>query len=108
MVPSFGLQHLVENAIRHGIAKRSEAGVLRIAARRTGDDLTLIVADDGPGIREGADVVGGGLETTRERLRLLYGDRASLTVERLSSGGTRATLTIPYREGKRETNGEQT
>lgn len=105
-VPSFALQHLVENAIRHGIAKRSEAGVLRITSRRIGDDVTMVVEDDGPGIREGA-AGGGGLNTTRERLRLLYGERASLVVERLATGGTRATLTIPYREGKRETNGDQ-
>src|SRR5262245_40591627 len=49
-VPSFAVQHLVENAIRHGIAKRSEAGRLRVAARRDGDMLEVTVSDDGPGI----------------------------------------------------------
>ena len=106
-VPSFALQHLVENAIRHGIAKRSEAGILRIASRRIGDDLTVVVEDDGPGILDGADGAGRGLDTTRERLRLLYGDRASLIVERIATGGTRATLRIPYREQTRETNGDR-
>ena len=105
-VPSFALQHLVENAIRHGIAKRSEAGILRIVARRAADHLAVVVEDDGPGIPEGTDAVGRGLDTTRERLRLLYGDRASLVVERMATGGTRATLRIPYREEKRETNGQ--
>ena len=105
-VPSFALQHLVENAIRHGIAKRSEAGILRIVSRRVGDDLMVVIEDDGPGILAGADAAGRGLDTTRERLRLLYRDRASLIVERIATGGTRATLRIPYREQTRETNGD--
>ncbi len=109
-VPSFALQHLVENAIRHGIARRSEAGVLRILSRRIGDDLTVVVEDDGPGMEiiDGADFTGRGLDTTRERLRLLYGDHASLVVEQMATGGTRATLRIPYREQIRETNGDHT
>jgi LytS/YehU family sensor histidine kinase len=98
-VPSFALQHLVENAIRHGIAKRTEAGRVRVAARRIGDVLELSVADDGPGIDAAATVrPGHGLENTRERLRALYGDRASLVVERAPDGGTIATLRMPYRE----------
>src|SRR4030095_4038489 len=46
-MPSVALQHLVENAIRHGIARRAGAGVLRIAARRDGDMVEVTVADDG-------------------------------------------------------------
>ena len=105
-VPSFSIQHLVENAIRHGIAKRAEAGLLRVLSRRVGDDLQVVVEDDGPGIPETLDAAGRGLDTTRERLGLLYGDRASLIVERRPEGGTRATLRIPYREHPRETNGD--
>ena len=66
----------------------------------------VVIEDDGPGILEGADAAGRGLDTTRERLRLLYGDRASLIVERIATGGTGATLRIPYREQIRETNGD--
>ncbi|HUR19865.1 MAG TPA: ATP-binding protein, partial [Vicinamibacterales bacterium] len=107
-VPSFAVQHLVENAIRHGIAKRSEAGALRILTRRIGDDLTIVIEDDGPGIPPDGEAAGRGLDTTRERLRLLYGDHASLIVEPIATGGTRATLTIPYRERSREANGGHT
>jgi two-component system, LytTR family, sensor kinase len=107
-VPSFAIQHLVENAIRHGIARRADAGVLRITSRRAGDDLMVTVEDDGPGVTEAADAGrAGGLQTTRERLKLLYGDRATLVVERMATGGTRATLRIPYRGHTRETNGDQ-
>jgi len=98
-VPSFALQHLVENAIRHGIARRTDAGRLTAAARRAGGRLELVVTDDGPGIdAHTGDQPGHGLANTRERLQALYGNRASLTVERAPGGGTVATLLIPYRE----------
>ena len=98
-VPSFALQHLVENAIRHGIARRSDAGRLTISARRDGDMLEITVSDDGPGITNGgADVDGHGLANTRERLRTLYGERASLQVSAAPAGGTIARLRIPFHE----------
>jgi two-component system, LytTR family, sensor kinase len=98
-VPSFALQHLVENAVRHGVAKRSDASLVRVRARRDGDMLELSVADDGLGIdRAAAELKGHGIENTRERLRALYGDRASLVIARDAAGGTVATLRVPYRE----------
>ena len=91
-VPTFVLQPLVENAIRHGIAKRTEAGRIEIAARRAGDQLVLTVTDDGPG-PNGVANGGVGLANTRERLRRLYGNA---TVE-LAAGapGAVATITMP-------------
>jgi signal transduction histidine kinase len=98
-VPSFSLQHLVENAIRHGIARRAEAGLLIVAADREGEFLQLTVIDDGSGIDpQLAPLVGHGIENTRERLRALYGPRASLVITRRAEGGTMATLRVPYRE----------
>jgi two-component system, LytTR family, sensor kinase len=98
-VPSFALQHLVENAIRHGIARHPDAGRLLIIARRAGAMLELSVVDDGEGIDEMAVIPAGhGLENTRERLRALFGERASLELARGADGGTIATLRAPYRE----------
>lgn len=97
-VPSFALQHLVENAIRHGIAKRTNAGRVAVAARREANILMLSVSDDGAGIGEADAPVNHGLENTRERLRALYGERASLTVVRGATDGTVATLRVPYRD----------
>ncbi len=102
-VPSFAVQHLVENAIRHGIARREEAGRLAIAARRDGDALVVTVTDDGPGIAAGEPPPGHGLANTRERLRMLHGERARLDVVAAPvgpdgrAGGTVATLRVPYR-----------
>lgn len=101
-VPSFAVQHLVENAIRHGIAKRTEAGTIRIEARISGGALEVVVQDNGPGIASRVDAAGRGLDTTRQRLRSLYGDSALLAVEPGDHGGTRATLRVPFREIRRE------
>jgi two-component system, LytTR family, sensor kinase len=108
-VPRFAVQHLVENALRHGIAKRTEAGRVAIVARRDGGMLELTVEDDGPGIAGGgAQGEGHGLDNTRERLRTLYGGRASLTVSPGPVQGTIAQLRVPYREIELETeNGDK-
>ncbi|HEX6716142.1 MAG TPA: histidine kinase [Pyrinomonadaceae bacterium] len=98
-VPSFALQHLVENAIRHGIAKDSDAGLLLVTATRSGDWLEITVIDDGIGIDPSAPIPQGhGIDNTRERLSALYGDNASLEIVPRAEGGTIATLRVPYRE----------
>ena len=98
-VPRFALQHLVENAIRHGIAHRTAAGHIVVSARREGDVLELTVRDDGFGIDPSAPVPAGhGLENTRAQLAALHGDRASLAVAPAEGGGTVATLRVPYGE----------
>jgi LytS/YehU family sensor histidine kinase len=99
-VPELILQPLVENAVRHGLAQRTGATLLRIAARRERDDLVLTVTDDGPG--PGAGPVeraeGVGLSNTRERLRTLYGDQGRLVLGPTPTGGATAEVRLPYRE----------
>jgi sensor histidine kinase YesM len=98
-IASFALQHLVENAIRHGIARRSDAGWIGVTARREGESVVVTVADDGATIApDAAATRGHGLANTRERLRTLYDDRASLDVSPRAEQGTVATLRIPYHE----------
>lgn len=97
-VPEFVLQPLVENALRHGLAKRVEATRLELAARREGESLVLEVRDDGPGPdREGPRPEGVGLTNTRARLATLYGAGASLTLAPTASGGALATVRLPLR-----------
>lgn len=91
-IPTFALQHLVENAIRHGIA------------RRDGELVEVTAEDDGVGIDGEAPADGRGLENTRERLRTLYGDRASLTVTRQEQG-TIARFRVPFRHVDRPDRG---
>jgi two-component system, LytTR family, sensor kinase len=95
-VPEFLLQPLVENAVRHGLASREGATLLRIEARREGDELVLSVTDDGPGPEDSGE--GVGLGATRERLATLYGGRARLDLTTTTEGGARVTVRLPYRD----------
>ncbi len=100
-VPTLAVQHLAENAIRHGIARCPEGGRVTIAAHRDGDTLQVRVTDDGPGVAaplSPQDEQSGGIANTRERLRSLYGGTASLDLIRNGARGTVATLRVPYRE----------
>ena len=107
-VPSFALQHLVENAIRHGIAKSTDAGQVKITARRESNILELKVFDDGPGISQDARLAQGhGIENTRERLRALYGEQATLIIANRPQRGTVATLRVPFREIAGEADGAE-
>lgn len=97
-VPQMGLQPIVENAIRHGLGRSSTAGRILIRAARVTNRLVIKVADDGPGlVDETLSQTGGiGLRNTRERLRQLYGDSASLSVENGECGGAVVTIALPY------------
>jgi hypothetical protein len=98
-VPELLLQPLVENAVRHGLARRATATLLRIEARRDGSELVLAVTDDGPGPDDPAE--GVGLGATRERLATLYGGRARLELGRTAEGGARVEVRLPYHELER-------
>jgi LytS/YehU family sensor histidine kinase len=102
-VPSFLLQPLVENALRHGIARRADAGLLEVIARQEGSQLVLTVRDDGPGLPAAFDpgspaASGVGLANTRARLAALYGPSATLAVANAEGGGVVATVRLPYHE----------
>lgn len=99
-VPCFMLQLLVENGIRHGIARKAGSGTVTVTARRSAEWLHLEVADQAEGTGEKsllADSPGIGLANARGRLALLYGDRFELELRPIPSG-TVASLRIPYRE----------
>lgn len=96
-VPFLVLQPLVENAYEHGLAGVEAGGRVRIGAARVGDMLELTVEDDGMGFSAHAEPKGGiGLRNTRDRLVQLYGARATLVLEPVRGGGTRALVTLPF------------
>jgi hypothetical protein len=93
LVPSFALQTLVENAVRHGAAPKVGRTTIAIAARVIRDSLEIDVGDDGaappptpPGTR---------LARLRARLEWLYGARASLDAAPDAHGGFAARLRVP-------------
>ena len=96
--PPMMVQTLVENAIKHGLEPKPEGGHLRVAAEIVHGKLQMTVADTGLGFGKAATAgTGVGLANIRERLQMLYGPKASLTVAENQPSGTRVTVTVPYK-----------
>ena len=97
LMPSFTLQPLVENAIRHGIAPRASGGTLRIASALEGDRLIMEVTDDGAGAtRDAVDSADGlGIRAVRQRLEARYGAAAEFAVTTAPDQGFTVRVTIP-------------
>ncbi len=100
-VPTFFLQPLIENAIRHGVARLTTPGFIELTAWRSGERLHLRVRDNGPGLPPGWSLdrqVGIGLRNTRARLEHLYGKgQYTLEVGPDGYGGTCVDVTLPCR-----------
>jgi LytS/YehU family sensor histidine kinase len=96
-VPTFILQPIVENSIRHGIAKLADSGLIMISAAIDGNELILLIEDDGSGMdnperaREGV-----GLSNTRKRIEALFGSAGQLRIESKEGRGTRVSIRIPF------------
>jgi signal transduction histidine kinase len=99
-VPNLILQPLVENAIRHGIARRREPGHVRLAAWREGDRLELRIRDNGPGLSSEGELQGRGgvgLSNTQARLRQLYGKDHRFELLAPEAGGLEVALSVPFK-----------
>ena len=101
--PSMMIQSLVENAIKHGLEPKAEGGTLSVRAEVKHGKLAVTVADTGLGFGKAATAgTGIGLNNIRERLQLLYGNKASMTITENSPSGTTVTLAVPYQAQARE------
>jgi hypothetical protein len=80
-IPALSIQPLVENAVRHGVARATGDALVRISAQMDGNFLDIRVCDSGPGFSD-TPGNGVGLNNVRERLRLRYGGSARVEVER--------------------------
>lgn len=92
-VPAMLLQPLLENAYKHGVERSSEPVSIRVIAQREGDDLRIVIHNTGALREERGN--GIGLRNCHERLALVYGERARLTVAPLDDG-VAASVTLPY------------
>lgn len=101
LVPPMLLQPLVENALHHGIGRKPGPGTLGISASIIGlassPHLRLQIVDDGIGLPSPTVREGTGLRNARERLDLLYGNAARLSLSPKASGGVAVIVDLPWR-----------
>jgi signal transduction histidine kinase len=100
LVPSLILQPLVENAIKHGVERRTEGGSILVEGTRAGGMLVLRVLDDGATgesavAREPAGT-GVGLRNTKARLEHLYGSTQRFSLTHPEEGGAVAEVHLPF------------
>jgi two-component system LytT family sensor kinase len=103
MVPSMLLQPLVENSIKHGLASKIEGGSIYLRSRLTDSQLIIEVEDDGVGMGAanllerptGLGGTGIGLANVAERLKVLYGETARMTIDSHEGKGTLIRLRLP-------------
>jgi sensor histidine kinase YesM len=106
-MPNMMVLSLVENAFKHGLEPKAEGGTLVLRAEVSHGKLVVTVKDSGVGYfpadqtAQAESAQGGfGLKNIRDRLALIYGDQASLSIRALEpyeGSGTLAILTMPYK-----------
>lgn len=100
MVPSMLLQPLVENSIKHGLSSKIDGGSIYLRSRIADSVLVIEVEDDGVGMtaaqsRGGWQGTGIGMANVSERLKVLYGDTAVMTIESHEGKGTLVRIRLP-------------
>ena len=99
LVPSMILQPLVENAVKHGFASKVEAGTIYLRSRSFDHRLVIEVEDDGVGMpvagSSQSSGTGIGMVNVTERLQVVYGDAAQLSVSSEQNRGTLVRLVLP-------------
>ncbi len=99
--PPMMLQSLVENAIKHGLEPKAEGGTLSVRAEVAHNKLCVIVTDDGMGFGVVPSTSTGlGLQSIRERLKLLHGEQAQLVIVPNTPSGVCSTIEVPYQLAK--------
>jgi len=103
LLPTFILQPLVENAVKHGVERRAEGGRVTVEGTRDGDALVLRVVNDAPADAPVAasptSRTGVGIRNTRARLEQLYGTHQRFTLERDTERGVVAEVRLPFHVG---------
>jgi signal transduction histidine kinase len=95
--PPMTLLTLVENAVRHGIDPSEDGGRITISASRQGGRCQLSVVDTGVGMQATGRGLGTGLAALRERLQMVFGGDARLTLGEVAPHGVRVNLDLPER-----------
>jgi two-component system LytT family sensor kinase len=99
-VPNLLLQPLVENAIKHGIAKRAAGGIVRVAGVCHGGKLYLSIYNDAADASTDGQATspGVGIRNLRTRLQILHGSESELQLRHTDAGGVEAVVSLPLKE----------
>lgn len=96
LVPPFMIQTLVENGIKHGISQRKEGGLIEIKTSVHQNRLKIRIRNSGHYVNGSKRDSGGvGIKNTVQRLRLIYGNRASLRISNEKDNFVVAEVTVP-------------
>lgn len=97
-VPPLMIQTLVENGIKHGISKLTEGGIIQMKTRVENDYLKIYIRNSGQFHLNGSRNAGGGLglENTRQRLKLIYGDEAKFRIITENNNFVLTEVIIPH------------
>ena len=93
-IPLLSIEPLIENAVKHGVAPKSEGGKVRLTVRQLGPRITVEVSDTGTGFAASDQPMGVGLENVKQRLHLCYGPSATLEIAS-SDAGTTVRFSVP-------------
>lgn len=94
LVPPMMLQTLVENAIKHGISRQINGGVVKVVSGFKGDFHELMVLNTGQ-LNGKMNSEGFGLSSTNNRLNLLYGEKANFSIRQINGSLVEARVLIP-------------
>ncbi|WP_239618270.1 sensor histidine kinase [Cohnella mopanensis] len=113
-IPKLTLQPIVENAIYHGLKRKTEKGLLRITGSRCGDDVIIVICDNGVGMEDAQikrivlesdrsqESVSFGAKSVHNRIRMLYGDRYGLKAESILGSYTKVMIRLPFMQTQEE------
>ncbi|MCK5075881.1 MAG: sensor histidine kinase, partial [Calditrichia bacterium] len=95
-IPPLLIEPLVENAVIHGIAKKREGGTVNVQISKNEGKIRIIISDTGKGMENDTELNGFGLYSAQNRIKLLYGNKASLNIKSVLGEGTAVTMEIPH------------
>lgn len=109
-IPKLTLQPIVENAIYHGLKRKTEKGMLRISGRRLENEVRIEIFDNGAGMEQSrikailkesgvpGEAVSFGIRSVHDRIRILYGERYGIDMESEAGSFTKVTIRLPFKQ----------
>jgi sensor histidine kinase YesM len=97
-IPPLLIEPIVENAVIHGISPKPGGGKVDIEIKRNENKIAVQILDNGAGFETHPSKTGFGLQSIRERLQLVYKEKAGFKISSPSAGGTCVIMELPYEQ----------